>query len=260
MTQRQTAIPDDVLTILKRSAIDGHILKLPGQLDRPIYERVDKVLRALGGKWNRKAKGHAFAFNPRELLGEAIDVGAYIDRKKALQFFETPAAVARRMIELARLSGAERILEPEAGLGAILRAIETDNVWVTAVEIDEQNFRHLLGLNPPYRLEVVNAEFLAWAKSTDERFDVVLMNPPFSDHQDIAHIKAAWALLNRGGRLVAVCGEGAFFREQRVDREFRDWLFEIGAEDEKLPPGTFSESGTEVASRIISVTKHGAQR
>jgi hypothetical protein len=37
--------------ILSRSTVRENIVVLPGQLDRDSYLRVDKVLRAIGGKW-----------------------------------------------------------------------------------------------------------------------------------------------------------------------------------------------------------------
>jgi hypothetical protein len=42
-----------------------------------------------------------------------------------------------------------------------------------------------------------------------------VMNPPFANFQDIAHVRAAFNLLEPGGRSVAVMGEGVFFRQDR---------------------------------------------
>ena len=54
-----------------------------------------------------------------------------------------------------------------------------------------------------------------------------------------------------GGRLVAICSEGPFFRQDAAAVSFRGWLDAIGATVEKLPPDTFRESGTGVAARLI---------
>src|SRR5579863_8319944 len=104
MSAARTKIPDDVLPILRRSTIAGNVLTLPEQLDRETYLRVAKVLTAARGKWDRKAKGHVFPFDPTELLDVAIETGVVVDAKKALGFFETPDALAKRMVELARLA------------------------------------------------------------------------------------------------------------------------------------------------------------
>jgi ParB family chromosome partitioning protein len=85
------------------------------------------------------------------------------------------------------------------------------------------------------------------------------MNPPFANNQDVRHIRQAWDLLRPGGRLVAICCEGPFFRADRFAVQFRDWLDKIGAETEKLPHGTFRESGTDVATRLLWATKAGPE-
>lgn len=55
-------IADDVLTELSAAAIDGNQLFLTDRMDRSLYQRVNKVIEAAGGKWNRKAKCHVFRF------------------------------------------------------------------------------------------------------------------------------------------------------------------------------------------------------
>ena len=100
-------------------------------------------------------------------------------------------------------------------------------------------------------------DFLDYAAAGASLFDAVVMNPPFANNQDIGHIRLAWDRLHPGGRLVAICSEGPFFREDAVARGFRAWLDEIGAYSEKLPPETFRESGTGVNTRLITATKSG---
>ena len=255
MSLVKTKIPDDVRPILARSTIAGNVLTLPGQLDRETYLRVDKVLKATRGKWDRKAKGHVFPFDPRELIGEAIETGEAVDAKKTLQFFETPDDLARRMVELARLKPGDTALEPSAGLGRIVRHLIAAGGEVRAIEIDGTNAAALRALdgNPL----VQHMDFEDWhaaSPSAPGLFHAVVMNPPFANNQDIRHIRAAWEHVLPGGRLVAICSEGPFFRQDMAAKMFRDWLDSIGAETEKLPPETFRESGTGVNTRLISAT------
>ena len=50
-------ISNTVLDILGNCEVQDNVLYLPNvQLDRADYTAVNKVLEALGGKWNRKAK------------------------------------------------------------------------------------------------------------------------------------------------------------------------------------------------------------
>jgi predicted RNA methylase len=256
MPHGTATIPDDVLDVLKASRIDGTTLYLPGeQLERSLYERVNKVIEGLGGKWNRKLRGHLFTVDPRTLYGQAVENGAYVDRKKTLQFFETPAEVARRMIVRAKIKKTDLVLEPSAGHGALLAAIDQNHPgpYITAVEVDEDNCNAVRERFPT--ITVVCMDFIVWAPRIGAMFGVILMNPPFHGGQDIEHVRAAWDLLHNGGRLVAILGEGAFIQQNKRAKAFRQWLEEIRAQGERLPPGTFKESGTNVAARMIWAAK-----
>ncbi len=252
----KTKIAADVLAILARATITGNVLVLPEQLDRETYLRVAKTLTAARGKWNAKAKGHVFPFDPRELMADAVETGAVVDAKKTLQFFETPDHLARRMAELSWLAEGETALEPSAGMGRIVRQLLACNARVEAVEIDPTNcatLRQMFGGDC-----IVNAtSFEAWCDRGHEQFAAVVMNPPFADNRDIGHIRAAWDYVAPGGRLVAICSEGPFFRQDKAAVEFRRWLEEIEGVGTKLPADTFRESGTGVAVRLIVATAPG---
>nr|WP_256371785.1 methyltransferase [Erwinia tracheiphila] len=56
---------------------------------------------------------------------------------------------------------------------------------------------------------VIEADFLAWAYVTAQRFDVVVMNPPFSEGRPVAHLNAAAELVKNGGRLAAILPVGS---------------------------------------------------
>src|SRR5208282_609075 len=121
MSATRTRVPDDVIPILRRSTFAGNVLTLPEQLDRETYLRVAKVLTAARGKWDRKAKGHVFPFDPRELIGAVVEDGVVVDAKRTLQFFETPDDLAKRMVGLSGIGVGEIALEPSAGQGRIVR-------------------------------------------------------------------------------------------------------------------------------------------
>jgi len=114
---------EDVLDIIR--AMDwqdnGKVGKLTcGQLDRYMYEKVNKALSTMGGKWNRSIGGHVFKLDPREQVEGLIKNGSLTVEKDG--FFETPESVVKRMLELVPLpKNGELILEPSAGLGAIAK-------------------------------------------------------------------------------------------------------------------------------------------
>jgi ParB/RepB/Spo0J family partition protein len=253
MSATPTKIPGDIVTILARSTIEGNVLTLPAQLDRDTYLRVNKALTAVRGKWDRKAKGHVFPFDPRELIASTVDTCTVLDAKKALGFFETPHELATEMVRLAALKPGDTALEPSAGLGRIVAPLLRAGASVAAVEIDRASVFALRDAFPG--ITTYGEAFEDFAAREATLFDAVVMNPPFAAGSDIAHIRAAWGFVRPGGRLVAVCCEGPFFREDKASRAFRDWLSGIGAEARKLPDRTFRESGTDVAARLIVAIK-----
>ena len=260
MSAARTKIPDDVIPILARSTIAGNVLTLPEQLDHETYLRVAKVLTAARGKWDRKAKGHVFPFDPRELMGEAVETGSVVDAKQTMQFFETRDALARRMVDLARLAPGNTALEPSAGLGRIVRHLIAAQAEVRAVERDPTNASALRAIGGALHVNEESFEdFTAEAPSCPGLYDAVVMNPPFSNNRDHEHIRMAWQHLAPGGRLVAICSEGPFFRLDNRAVQFRAWLETIDAHVEELPPDAFRESGTGVATRLIVATAPGTR-
>lgn len=253
----EVAIDPSIVDVLRASTIEGRVLKLP-QLKRSEYLRVADVLDGMGGKWNRRHGGIAFDFDPGGVIQAAIATGRYVDRKKTLQFFETPEDLAERMADLAGIRTGMRVLEPSAGHGRLCRAALDRGAVVAAIEIDPLNVAvldairgggHRLGTG----LRIWHADFLQWCKGTQQRFDAVLMNPPFTGGQDIAHVMAAWPLLLPGATLVAIVSEHAFIGQEWQAREFRRFVAQLDqGRVERLEAGTFRSSGTNARARLIS--------
>ena len=231
--------------------IDGNTVRLTsGQLDRQTYLDTDKVLRGLGGKWNRKARGHVFNFNPSEKIELALVTGGYVDEKKVLGFFETPPDLATQLVEMAEIQPGMLVLEPSAGLGAIAEAaariVGRDMVWT--VEIDPERAEVLRTKGFP----VWEGDFLAWPGGA---YDRVVMNPPFPRQTDIDHVFFAWEdCLEPGGRLVSVMSAGVTFRNNRKTAAFRE-LVETHGRIEPNTEGAFKASGTMVNTVTVVMDK-----
>ena len=180
-------------------------------------------------------------------LREAVKTGVVV--AVAPQLFPTPRDLAARMVEEA---GIDRefltVLEPSAGTGRLVAAAHgaAYRVRVTAVEVEPNMARALL--DSRFLDNVFCADFMTW--ETSERFDRVIMNPPFANMQDIAHIRRAFELLKPGGRLVAICAGGPRQADQLLP-----WVESLGGTWEPLPAGTFKESGTDVSSVLLVVDK-----
>lgn len=238
--------------ILQQCTIDGNVVKLPSiQLDRKEYLDVKKQLELIGGKWKGgKVQGFVFDSDPTELL-EQISNGEKRNLKKEFQFFATPDQLADQLVELADLDGTEKILEPSAGRGAIVKAIHRElgyvDVWGYELMPINQTF-----LDKVDHFKLLGSDFLT---ECDTSFDAIIANPPFSKNQDIEHIQKMYEHLNYGGKLVSIASKHWQFTTGKKETAFREWLEEVNAVVIDIDAGEFKESGTMIATCIIVINK-----
>jgi SAM-dependent methyltransferase len=246
-------IAENILDILAECTTSGHVVYLPDrQLHRSAYNAVNKCLENIGGKWDRKSKGHIFDYEPAESLENLVFTGETEDMKKKFQFFPTPRPVAEIMCDLAELNTKSIILEPSCGEGNLMDVIyERPHRQLYGVELDAEKERYLS--EKPYKTKA-GINFLDFAD--ENYYDRIIMNPPFARQQDIDHIRKAYRILKAGGILVSVISASWQFRTNAKSAEFRKWLSEMGAEIEALPEVAFKESGTMVRTNIIKVRKN----
>ncbi len=240
-------VDDAVLEVLSRADTNGNALTLIGQLDRAMYTKVNKVLEAAGGKWDRKAKAHLFDKEARERVDEIILTGEVEVPKDEFNYFPSPSAVVSRLVELADPSGL-LVLEPSAGQGAIACACVDAGAAVDCIELMEENHQALLraGL-----MKVTTADFLS--VTPEPKYDRVVMNPPFAKQQDIKHVLHALKFLKPDGLLVSVMASSVTFRDNKLTQDFRDLIRERGGDIEALPEAAFKASGTMVRTVIVTI-------
>jgi predicted RNA methylase len=235
-----------VRDILERSTVTDNVLFLPKeQLERPVYEAVNKALVAAGGKWNRSKAGHIFKSDPRQLLGLILEQGHVVDTKKQLQAFFTPRGLADRMAEIAGIDG-HNVLEPSAGHGALADAcMRAGAARVDCCELSEEFSEVLRGK----QYDVQTGDFLAMERTgfLAKQYDRILMNPPFTKDQDVKHVKHALRYLAGGGVLASVMGANT------SRKSFQSLVEDLDYEITPLAAGEFKESGTSVATIVLRV-------
>ena len=182
--------------------------------------------------------------NAFEAMRESLRAGVQI--AVAPQLFPTPPELAARMVEMAEIEPGARVLEPSAGTGNLLSAIEENapSAHIVGVEINH-GLAERLRQTDAVNIEIRCADFLA-CNGELGTFDRIVMNPPFQDASDIKHIEHALHMLNPGGRLVAICANGPRQREQ---------LQPIADEWIDLPAGTFKEAGTGVNTALLVIQR-----
>lgn len=234
-------ITEAVLTVLDAADVDGTRLVLNGTLDRKLYADVNKVLEAIGGKWNRGAKAHVFDGPVSDVLEPIMETGEYSRTKQDFGQFDSPPEVVAEVMRLARIEPGMTVLEPSAGIGNIAKAAESAGGIVSVVEIDPKRaaalgdhalVRDFLGMEPT------------------EFFDRVVMNPPFARQADIDHVMHALKFLRPNGLLVSVMSASILFRGNKKTAAFRDLVGERGSV-ERLPARAFIESGTPIDTVIV---------
>lgn len=254
---RTFTISPEVRAILAQATVTETTVKLnSGQLDRATYVAVNKVLEAAGGKWNRKQGLHTFARDPRADLGLAVETGKTENRQQVLQAFYTPDAVADRVAELADVDPlAHAVLEPSAGHGALLDAVARRSCQprgAVALDIDPEAVAIL------HEKEYLAIYYDFLATPTAPIFDRVLMNPPFTQGADVAHVTHALGFLKPGGRLVAIMGPSWRWKDDVRSLAFRNLLgcnrF-ADARFDDVPAGAFKASGTDIATVIVTVDR-----
>jgi len=241
--------------VLDNCKIEGNKVFLPEvQLDRKLYVEVDKVLKGMGGKWNRNAKAHLFDEDPTELLGR-VKAGEKVNLKKEFQFFETPENIADWLVEIAEIETWNTVLEPSAGKGASVDAIykRHGNRHVSAIEFMGTNSKFL-----EEKYQTMDFYLFGTPNFLDinHKYDRIIANPPFNKNQDIDHIRHMYDCLEKTGRLVSIASTHWERSKNTKETEFRKWLDSVGAQVKNLPEGIFKVSGTMIRTKIIVIDKN----
>lgn len=172
--------------------------------DKAARAEAEKVLLSLGGvKMNINAfTWFEFDYDPTTAL-EDIQLTGALPEQKTHQFYPTTGKLAAQLLDEADIREGETCLEPSAGMGGLADLMP--KAQTTCVEVSPLHCRVLEAKGH----NVIETDFLAWAQTTPQRFDVVVMNPPFSEGRAVAHLNAAAALVKAGGRLAAILPAGS---------------------------------------------------
>lgn len=247
LEREPVAIADVIRDSLTTMTVEGNSAKLSAKLDRADYTKVNKILEALGGKWNKKANSHVFANgDPEEAIASYLETGK-LDKPEKFGFFPTPEPLARELVRLVGLRPGQTVLEPEAGIGGIARVcaeiVGKENI--TCYEIQQKNCDVLRSLG--FRVE--QADFLT--VEPIQQFSAVILNPPFESQADIAHVMHAFKFLEQGGTMGAIMSIAVTFRTNNKTTQFRAFLDSMRARVTINDKNAFKESGT--AAQTVTV-------
>lgn len=162
-------------------------------------------------------------------------------------YFPTPEIITDKMVDYADLEDNQAILEPSAGSGAIMSAIDKagfNGGRRVAIESNYTLVDILKGRKDAWK--ICQGDFMEETPQgfLSPGFDRIIMNPPFEKMADIKHIKHALSMLKEGGKLVAICSNGPRQKEQ---------LQPICDHWEELPAGSFKGAGTGVSTVLLVI-------
>lgn len=251
-------IDQETIEILARCTTSPCVVVLPpGQLDRKLCEKVNKVLVAAGGKWNKRTKAHEFAEDATDVIEQAVLTGAIRQEKQELGIFYTPPELARRAAGMLWINSCGlTLLEPSAGMGALAEAArDAAGEWafdptITCMDVKAE---HVIACSR-LGFKSLQADFLKEDPAAFPLFDGVIMNPPFAKGADALHVLHAMSFLKPGGRLVAIMSAAITFRTTGSYPALRQLLQHYGS-IEVLPAGSFKESGTGVNTALVTFDK-----
>ena len=241
--------------ILKHCTLEDNVLKLPQvQFNKKSYAEVKKWIEEAGGSWQGgKVQGFIFPFNPERVFS-ILNEGKRCNLAQDFQFFETPSDVADWLVMLAGgIHEHDKVLEPSAGRGALVRAIHrsSPDVVVDCYEMMPENKELLSGLGG---INIIGDDF---TKSTiGKKYTKIIANPPFSGNQDIRHVRMMYDMLEQGGTLASITSAHWEFAEEKTCRDFRKWLEDVGGAKYEIESGAFKESGTGVRTLAILIKRN----
>lgn len=240
-----------VKQILEDCVLVDNILYLPKkQLFRQEYLELKKCLEFLGGKYISNKSAFNFEFINEELVC-LLKNKWHSGLKKELQYFATPKTLVNKLINMAEITVGDRILEPSAGRGNILKLLPNDNLKYYC-EISDINKYFINNLNIK-NINYLNKDFLNL--DIDKKFNKIIANPPFTKNQDIKHILKMYKHLEIGGIITTISSQSWMFKNDKKSKHFREFIKDVNAEVIELNNSDFKESGTTVSTAIIKIIK-----
>ncbi|EPG9350483.1 DUF4942 domain-containing protein [Pseudomonas aeruginosa] len=162
-------------------------------------EEAYQVLEALGGVRHNinRFVWYEFDYDPRPAIAQ-VAISGLLPDDKTHQYYPTRERLADYAEELADIREWHKCLEPSAGNGALAAKMPAETT--TCIEISAMRCKVLASKG----YKAIEADFLLWAPKCTERFDRIVLNPPFANNRATLHLQAAAGLLKDDGRLVAI--------------------------------------------------------
>jgi hypothetical protein len=206
--------------VIYQKRINSFEFKYHSKRNKVAYDEAVQVLKSIGGVLS---DGDIWFDYDAESVIESIIITGGIPDKKCYQYYPTSSMLAERVVRLAEIKDSDICLEPSAGQGGIAEFMPKERTM--CVEISELHCEILRKKG----FDVFETDFLK--HDPQFKYDVICMNPPFSEGRAKAHVEHAITMLKSGGRLVAILpssfigkslGKGKETWTDAIDNAFSD--------------------------------------
>lgn len=162
---------------------------------------------------------------------------------KDLQYYPTPKAVCDALMNRISITRNGRILEPSCGCGRLLDALSSAYPQAELRGVEYHMGRARQARDKGHN--VVCANFLSLKPAWGDKYDAVVMNPPFYGLHYAKHIRHAMKFIQDDGVIYSILPATAYYDHKEI--EIAQWW--------DLPVASFSESGTRVPTGIAKIYK-----
>lgn len=159
---------------------------------------------------------------------------------KDLQYYPTPVAVVERVLSDIYFPDDCKVLEPSCGCGRFLDMLP-NHVQSLGIEVDATRAQE--ARNKGHAVQRANFLEIPSPRHELERYNHVVMNPPFYGRHYLKHVRHAMAFVLPGGSLTAVLPSSAWYDHKELPK---------GGQWRDLPVGSFAESGTRVPTGVFT--------
>ena len=171
-------------------------------------------------------------------------------------YYPTPPTLAQSMVDAAEIRAGEYVLEPSAGMGALVEELLKRGARVDAIEFNPARRAYLEAAYEGRANILFDADFLSFAPRPI--YDAVVLNPPFAAFGvrqiDAAHVEHALKFVRPGGRLVALMSPGSVNASSgRRRAALHQALQGLGFSTQWMPvaSGRFRISGTDTPTVML---------
>jgi 16S rRNA G966 N2-methylase RsmD len=234
-------------TICLHTTVEDRALVINKQLPKEEYDALKNYLKKLKATWSISKQAHTFPDNTFQNVIQYIIENKTLPVLNPFHLFPTSEVLIDQLMANEKVQeqfnkfewSTPKFLEPSAGPGAMalkLLAASNGKADIDVYEIDPINQKTLK--NQGFQLQ--GADFLESVPT--EKYDLILMNPPFNGKEYIKHVIHARKFLKPSGVLATILPKITSVWGNDVAKA----IAQSGGMYWDNPPKSFKDSGTNI--------------